>query len=175
MTNKSTIKGAYIEELLSTLTKIGGYRSTKINFLSNSSLFFTLTTIKQEGFYIVTLEHHFVLIEKQGGERYICDNGLKTPMKAEGSARLNQKVLQVYHIEKIGEHTYKKYTPPPAPILPYIPRVEGPSRLEIAMELLRKYKAGHDSIREEISEGEVEECKCEVCVRTRNFLSEKGD
>src|SRR6266702_6471220 len=125
------VKGAYIEELLSTLTKIGGYRSTKINFLSNSSLFFTLTTIKQEGFYIVTLEHHFVLIEKQGGERYICDNGLKTPMKAEGSARLNQKVLQVYHIEKIGEHTYKKYTPPPAPILPYIPRVEGPSRLEI--------------------------------------------
>src|SRR5204863_9751019 len=48
------VKGAFIEELIATLNKIGGYRATPINFLSNSSLFFTLTTIKQDGFYIVT-------------------------------------------------------------------------------------------------------------------------
>ena len=153
------VKGAFIEEILATLDKIGGYKATRIDFLSNSSLYFILATVRADGFYILTLPHHFVLAEKVGSERYICDNGLKTPMRAEGSARLNQKVLQCYHIEKVGEHTYKKYNPPPPPIFTPKPKPEGPTRLELAEELIKEYLNYHDSLDSQAW------CECLICLK----------
>src|SRR5207249_10508264 len=111
--------------------------------------------------------------EKVGSERYICDNGLKTPMRAEGSARLNQKVLQCYHIEKVGEHTYKKYNPPPPPIFTPKPKPEGPTRLEIAEKLLNQFLAVHDAQLNEVSRDTINTwqiCQCQTCKETREFL-----
>jgi hypothetical protein len=162
------VKGAYIEELLQVLTRIGGYKTTKIPFVENSSVFFTLTSIRLDGFYILTLPSHFVLVEKQGGDRFIVDNGLKTPMRAEGSARLDQKVLQCYFVEKVGEHTYKKYEFPPAPILQPKPSIERINRLDLAIGFLQRYIQKHND--SALVEYAIERCTCELCEEVRRFL-----
>jgi len=160
------VKGAYSHELISVLDTLG-YDSVKYgNPYINSSLFFCLTILKKNGFYIATLPNHFVLIEKTDSDRFFCDNRTKTPMRAEGSARLSQRVIELIYAEKREKRVESIVDDSPA--LPLPPKVEqpkpiGPSKLEIAQRLLKQYAENH-SINFT--------CNCSTCVEARLFLGE---
>jgi hypothetical protein len=94
------VTGAYLHELKKILTDLH-YSTQEIPYYNDSSVFTVLSTIKKDGYYIALIgpaRPHFLLLEKAGPERFICDNHTKIPMKAEGSARLSQRVLQLLYV-----------------------------------------------------------------------------
>jgi hypothetical protein len=96
------VTGAYLHELKQVLTDLN-FPSQEVPYYSDSSVFNVLSTIKQDGYYIALigpLRPHFLLLEKKGNNRFLCDNHTKTPMRAEGSARLSQRVLQLLYVKE---------------------------------------------------------------------------
>lgn len=67
---------------------------------AEGSLYWNLSTIKQDGIYIVATKTHFVALEINGNNRFLCDNHTKTPIRAANSARLGQEVVQLTRVWK---------------------------------------------------------------------------
>lgn len=91
------VKGAYLPELKQALKNLN-HKTEDIPYFAGSSVFQVLTSIKKDGYYIALLgpsQPHFVLLEKRASERWITDNRIKTPMKAEGSVMLRHNVLAI--------------------------------------------------------------------------------
>lgn len=93
------VTGAYLSELVEVLTR-RGYKHTYFSHLHNNSLFFVLSVLDQDGMYIVNVPGHFICIEKNGSQRYICDNRSKRPLNAGISSRLQQKAIQIVKVWK---------------------------------------------------------------------------
>lgn len=95
------IEGVQLKELLIAAGRLG-FDNEPIN--PSTSLFGTLTRlVNTDGIYIVTVPHHFVVIEVNDKKIYFCDNHTKEPMPAASSARLTQRVLAVNRMMKRRE------------------------------------------------------------------------
>jgi hypothetical protein len=57
------------------------------------------------GQYLVTIPKHYIALEVRDGHLYICDNHTKTELELQNSARLSQKVEQVWRVTKVREYS----------------------------------------------------------------------
>lgn len=55
--------------------------------------------------YLVTVPHHYVALEIKDGSVFICDNHTKTELELQNSARLSQKVNNVWKVTKVREYS----------------------------------------------------------------------
>lgn len=92
------VAGVQLDHLLKAAAKMG-YDSEMIP--PQGSLYRQLVGLaKRDGFYIVTVPNHFVVVEVNGGEIFFCDNHTKEPIRAAASARLMQSCLACYRVER---------------------------------------------------------------------------
>lgn len=91
-----TVTGVQLDHLLQAAENLGFKHTT---YIPQGSLYRTLTgLVNDDGFYIVTVANHFVVIEVKGKQIYFCDNHTKEPIKAASSARLMQHVIAVHKV-----------------------------------------------------------------------------
>lgn len=98
--SRQDVRAMYLSEVMSVLNKLG-WRTNQIRVPAGTSLFFFLSTMKEDGYYLLLLPSHFVVIEKLGSQRVFCDNHTKQPMNAASSARNMQEVRAAIKVDKI--------------------------------------------------------------------------
>ncbi len=71
------------------------------------SIFWTASAMAKMGpaKYLVTIPKHYIALEVRDGTIYICDNHTKTELELQNSARLSQKVEQVWRVIKVREYS----------------------------------------------------------------------
>jgi hypothetical protein len=85
-----------------------GYSCRKIPHFG-STVFSALLSIKTDGMYMFHVgsprssSTHVIGIEIANGNRYLCDNRTKSPIKAAVSARLMQSLLDVFKVERMNK------------------------------------------------------------------------
>lgn len=85
---------------------------------SGSSLYGVLYRMhRQNGLYVVFVPHHVVAVEVAGDDIFICDNHSKTPLDIRQSARLLQKVEEVW---KVFPHPLPKLVREEIKIIKYL-------------------------------------------------------
>lgn len=102
------ITGVTISDLTAAGDKLG-LRFKYYPAAQGRSLFFIASMIlsKEDGMYLVLIPKHYVVVEVKDGVIQLCDNHTKTPINLQNSARLHQKVEQLYKV------SIKPYIPPP--------------------------------------------------------------
>lgn len=104
ITGQHQIKGVNTTHLVKAFEKLRF--DVKKQKVYGYTLYAVLNSIsKENGMYIVTVPKHVVAVEVQDNRIWLIDNHSKTALPAEGSARLTQRVDDVY-----------KVTAKPAPI-----------------------------------------------------------
>lgn len=95
---KSDIKAIQMYHLITTFNRLR-FDMKEIKTFS-STLYGTLSelSVENDTKYIIAVPHHVVAIEVIKGYVYFIDNHTKVPIDARGSARLTQRVEQVYKI-----------------------------------------------------------------------------
>lgn len=100
ITGRKDIRGVHYTEMKLALKSLG-WEMNEVAFTPGSSMFFLFQTIySQEGLYILGVDRHVVAIEVRDKKIYICDNATKTPINAAASARLGQKVMVLFKLDK---------------------------------------------------------------------------
>ena len=99
--NSRAVRAVYYCEAIDVLNELG-YRAIIIPLSCNNSLFFTLMNCQFEnGLYFFGLQGHVIVLEKNFTSWYLVDNVSKKPLNVGMSARLGQKVLLIFKIEKV--------------------------------------------------------------------------
>lgn len=102
ITGRAEVRAVNIEHLIKAFERLR-FDCVKVNSPSGS-LFGTLNYLSSsDGMYVVMIPHHVVAVEVQSGKIYLVDNHSKQPLPAEGSARLSQRVQQVYKVTAKAE------------------------------------------------------------------------
>lgn len=97
ISGQKTIKGTERRHLKQALLKLR-FDVTDTIF-AGSTLYGTLHRMHTfDGLYVVFVPKHVIAIEVKGTEIYICDNHCKTPLDIKQSARLMQKVEDVWRV-----------------------------------------------------------------------------
>lgn len=92
------VAGVQLDDLLRAADKLG-FDQRKIEV--GGSLYRSLLSLSnRNGLYVITVPHHFVVIEVNNKEIFFCDNHTKEPMRAAASARLMQPCLACYRVER---------------------------------------------------------------------------
>jgi hypothetical protein len=92
------VAGVQLGDLLKAADKLG-FDNQQIP--PQGSLYRTLVGLaSREGFYIITVPLHFVVIEVNNKEIFFCDNHTKEPIRAASSARLMQQCVACYRVER---------------------------------------------------------------------------
>lgn len=97
--NRKKVVGAYLSELTEVFRELN-YSVSSLRGLENQSIFSSMFRIRDDGYYVFLIPGHFIAIEVNGNNRFICDNHTKSPINLSNSARLNQKVLGVIRVIK---------------------------------------------------------------------------
>lgn len=95
------VKGVFSSDLRKSFVSLG-YKCQTVNIPSGFSVFkamFALTG--KDGIYIFMVPGHFIAIEVNGKNRFICDNHTKEPINLSNSSRLSQKVSSIFKVEKL--------------------------------------------------------------------------
>ena len=93
------IRGVQIDHLLKALDKLG-FNSEEVRPPAGM-LFGVLNHLSHtEGMYVVRVPKHVVAVEVLEGKIYLIDNHSKSAIDAAGSARLTQRVENVYKVVK---------------------------------------------------------------------------
>lgn len=96
------ISGVQLNHLLEAADKLG-FSNEKVDV--HGSLYRQLVTIsRSDGFYIITVPNHFVVIEVKDKKIYFCDNHTKEPISASASARLMQAVVACHKVSKRSDY-----------------------------------------------------------------------
>lgn len=97
--NNKPVKGAYTLEVVEAFRRLG-WSHSYLTHLSNCGNLFYLLTVLEDGQYLVMVPRHFIAIEVQGNQKFICDNHTRQPLNLTASARLGQSIQQVVKVEK---------------------------------------------------------------------------
>jgi len=116
ITGKRVIKGVQTSYLLQAFDRLG-YDQKRMPLYASLLGGVLMQLCKQDGFYIAVVPEHFVAIEINKGDIWFCDNHSKQPINAAASARLTQRVEQVYQIIPRADKVQ-----PPAPLIPPVPK-----------------------------------------------------
>lgn len=94
------VKGVFVSDMLKAFKKVR-VDAVKIPHLGYS-LFSCVTSMairQKPGVYLAVIPKHYIVLELTADKQfYICDNHTKTPISLANSARLNQKVEEVYSV-----------------------------------------------------------------------------
>ena len=97
ISGKTVIKAVEIGHLIKAFNKLR-FDCIKFHFYGYS-LFGVLNSLaQQEGCYLVLIPHHVIAVEVKENKIYLIDNHTKSPIDASSSARLSQRVTDVYKI-----------------------------------------------------------------------------
>lgn len=99
--NYKPVKSAYSSELVKVMRQLGWKTQTVL--AKPQSLYSFISEMKDDGYYLITVPHHFIVVYKEGNQRFFCDNHTKEPIRAASSARLMQKVLSATRVWKYEE------------------------------------------------------------------------
>lgn len=91
------VNGVWTEEMLQVLES-ENFSIESTNPKQLGSIYWVLSTIKQDGLYLAQLKTHYVVLDIKGNERTLCDNHTRTPIKAGNSSRLSQEVVGLYRV-----------------------------------------------------------------------------
>jgi len=101
ITGQATIKGVYVRDILRAL-KLLKFDATKVE--GGRTLYGTMLRLAdKDGFYIIVIPHHYVALEVNNHQIYLIDNHTKSPLLASSSARMMQKVEEVYKVSQKAE------------------------------------------------------------------------
>lgn len=96
--NTRPIKGVYEGDLIKAFESLK-YNCNKLS--PSGSVFSMMFNLQgKDGYYIFTVPGHYIAIEVNGNHRFICDNHTKEPIKVSSSARLGQRVISCFMVEK---------------------------------------------------------------------------
>jgi len=96
------VAGVQLNHLLQAAVKMG---FTHEMIPTQGSLYRMLLGLaKREGFYIITVPSHFIVIEVNNKDIFFCDNHTKEPIKAAASARLMQECLACYRVARRADY-----------------------------------------------------------------------
>jgi len=102
ITNNYEVAGVQLQHLLQAASKLGFIQEM---IPTQGSLYRMLLGLaKREGFYIITVPSHFVVIEVTDKDIFFCDNHTKEPIKAAASARLMQACLACYRVARRADY-----------------------------------------------------------------------
>lgn len=97
VSGRKEIKGVQTAHLMEAFRRLR-FDTIKIDSIGRTLYGTLLKLSDNDGFYIVIVPHHFVAIEIINNQIYLVDNHSKSPLLANSSARLSQKVEAVYRI-----------------------------------------------------------------------------
>lgn len=98
---KYKVKGVTLPDLIRAGNRMG-LTFAKQDLMIGRSLYFTASLLSQlEGMYLVCIPKHFIILEVASGVINLCDNHTKQPINLHSSARLSQKVEDIYKVEKL--------------------------------------------------------------------------
>ncbi len=99
VSGRKEIKAVNKEHLREALKKLN-FNVSQTSF-DSSTLYGSLVRMYMyDGLYIVFVSGHVVAIEIRDNKIYICDNHTKTPIDINQSARLTQKVVEVWKVTR---------------------------------------------------------------------------
>lgn len=99
ISGKKEIKAVDVNHILQAFDRLGF--TQKPVPLYSSTLYGVLTQLaKQNGNYLVLVPRHVVMIQIKDGDILFCDNHTKHPINAAASARLSQRVENVWLISE---------------------------------------------------------------------------
>jgi hypothetical protein len=98
ITGRKKVVGVYSHELEKAFHLLD-YKTERIP-VSSRSVFGMLYVLKRDGTYVFMVPGHFIAIEINGNDKFICDNHTRTPINISASARLNQKVIGLFRVWK---------------------------------------------------------------------------
>lgn len=102
ITGRAEVRAVEIGHLIKAFQRLR-FNVDKIDTIGHT-LYGTLMKISDnDGFYIVLIPKHVVAVEVSNNQIYLVDNHSKQPLPAQSSARLMQKVEQVYKVTPKGE------------------------------------------------------------------------
>jgi hypothetical protein len=101
------VTGVHIGEMQKAFNLLG--YSMKPFATQGMSLYRTLFSLKEDGYYLLMPPRHYIVIKVEAGKKYLCDNHTKEEINAAASARLQQFIS---HIWKITERK-KVFIPEP--------------------------------------------------------------
>lgn len=105
ITGKKEIRAVYTKDLMSAF-KMLKFKAEKVQHYGYTLYAVISFLVNHDGMYVITVPKHFIAIEIKDKQIYIIDNHTKVPINAAASARLSQKVDEVY-----------KITPRPDPVI----------------------------------------------------------
>lgn len=99
ISGKTEIKAVAREHLKEALKRLRFEVKDESDYFGGSTLYGKLYNMcTRNGLYIVFVPHHVIAVEVKGSEIYICDNHTKAPLDIKQSARLTQKVEEVWKV-----------------------------------------------------------------------------
>jgi len=98
ITGRTKVAGVYQSDLIKAFEKLG-YKCSRIKLVGRT-LFGALMNLTDDGMYVLMVPGHYITIEVNGKQKYICDNRTKEPINVSNSARLGQKVVSVIRVAK---------------------------------------------------------------------------
>lgn len=104
--NYSPVKAVYDTELYKIFNQLGWKVNTQ-SIAKGTRLFSFISEMREDGYYVISVPSHFVVVYKEGNNRFFCDNHTKEPIRAGASARLMQEVVRAARVEKIKEEEVK--------------------------------------------------------------------
>jgi len=91
------VKGVFSQDLVKAFS-LAGYDSLNLSQYAGGSLFGTVPYLHNEGTYVLVVPGHFIAVEKKDSKFTICDSHRKIPLNLSASARLGQKVVEIWYI-----------------------------------------------------------------------------
>lgn len=105
VSGKTTIKAIDMKYIIEAVKKLR-FDISQISSPSQT-LFGTLSFLSHhEGLYLILVPRHIVAVEVSLGRIYLVDNHSKSPVNAAGSARLTQRVEQLYKVTPKEQPVY---------------------------------------------------------------------
>lgn len=78
-----------------------GYECQSVNFPKNTSLFTAMFKLQgKDGYYVFEVWGHVVAVEVKGNERFFVDSMTRIPINLCASARLGEKIVSVFKVNK---------------------------------------------------------------------------
>lgn len=105
------IKGTTNQEMLRALDLLG-FNCIEFEYVEDSTLFGSIPYIGvNDGMYLVNIPGHYITLETKDSKVIILDNHTKEPLNIAASARLGQRIVKCWKIEKRQvEVVYKEIT-----------------------------------------------------------------
>lgn len=97
--SKRKVTGVYEQDLVSAFRYLG-HDCQKIEPRAYTVFGNLYHICGVNGYYIFTVDNHYITIEVNGNHIFICDNHSKVPVRASSSSRLGMRTVSIIKVDK---------------------------------------------------------------------------